>query len=250
MPRFNDRVTRDGVFMNAPGFEKLIYEISLLLLYPVLILLGLSFLRVVWQLGELLHDARLLRRHSRPETSGQLRSISGTDVDSLLKEIETIRTNREQHPLVRRFAAALSAELKTQQPATLRPRINHLISQFEAELARDVNHVRILIRLGPCLGLAGTLIPLGPGLTALSRGDLSELSSRLVVAFSTTVVGLLVGGVSYVVALVRAHIADRLAGDLELIGDSVCLLTDSSSADRETPANVSPGSDFDTVLQS
>ncbi|WP_013630404.1 MotA/TolQ/ExbB proton channel family protein [Rubinisphaera brasiliensis] len=233
--------------MNMDGLESLVYETSLLLLYPVLGLLGLCFLRVVWQAGELVHDTWLMHRHRRDKPTRQLRLIQKDKSGILCPALKEIAANRDQHPLVRLFATNVQDALAVDLPETLRPRIDHLIAEYEAKLARDVNHVRILIRLGPCLGLAGTLIPLGPGLTALSNGDLSELSSRLVVAFSTTVVGLLIGGVSYVLALARAHAADRLAGDLELIGDSVCLLTDSDA--KASIVESSHNKDYDKVLE-
>jgi len=53
------------------------------------------------------------------------------------------------------------------------------------------------------LGLMGTLIPLGPGLSALGEGDLTVLTTAMSVAFDTTVLGLLVGIVGFVIGRVR-----------------------------------------------
>ena len=142
--------------------------------------------------------------------------------------------SRRQHPQLRRFVVLLLDEINRGARQTLAARIDHLVGQTQAALARDVNRVRVLVRLGPCLGLAGTLIPLGPGLMALSEGDLGRLSAQLVVAFSTTVVGLLIGGVSYVIAMARAHTADLVAGDIELVSDLVCTLLRLHSA-KEAP---------------
>jgi len=64
----------------------------------------------------------------------------------------------------------------------------------EAELSMP----RLLIRLGPSLGLVGTLIPMGPALAGLANGDLVSLSQNMQVAFSTTVLGVLVGGIGFV----------------------------------------------------
>jgi biopolymer transport protein ExbB/TolQ len=61
----------------------------------------------------------------------------------------------------------------------------------------------MLVRLGPILGLMGTLIPISPALVGLAQGDVQTLSDNLVVAFSTTVVGLLIGAIGYVVSTVR-----------------------------------------------
>ncbi len=63
---------------------------------------------------------------------------------------------------------------------------------------RALARLSIGIRVGPILGLAGTLIPLGPALLALSSGDTETLATKLVVAFSTSVVGLFISGLCYV----------------------------------------------------
>jgi biopolymer transport protein ExbB/TolQ len=51
----------------------------------------------------------------------------------------------------------------------------------------------------------GTLIPLAPGLAALGRGDVAALAADLRVAFSATVIGLLVGTVSFALTLTRTR---------------------------------------------
>ena len=73
------------------------------------------------------------------------------------------------------------------------------------------------IRLGPMLGLMGTLIPLGPALLAMSGGDVQALTANLVVAFATTVVGLLVGGLHFAIHAVRHHWYAQDLNDLEFI---------------------------------
>ncbi|MEM7415326.1 MAG: MotA/TolQ/ExbB proton channel family protein [Gemmatimonadota bacterium] len=80
---------------------------------------------------------------------------------------------------------------------------HRLLADTEAGFARRLERTDILARLGPALGLAGTLIPLGPGLSGLQRGDVSVLASALTVAFDTTVLGLVVGVVAFVLSRVR-----------------------------------------------
>lgn len=66
-----------------------------------------------------------------------------------------------------------------------------------------IDRVDMLTRSGPILGLMGTLIPLGPGLTAMSQGDLSQLSTAISIAFDTTVIGLLIGLGAFVLGRFR-----------------------------------------------
>jgi len=61
----------------------------------------------------------------------------------------------------------------------------------------------LVARIAPMFGLMGTLIPLGPGLIALGQGDTKTLSDSLMIAFDTTIAGLVSGAVSYFISGVR-----------------------------------------------
>lgn len=74
---------------------------------------------------------------------------------------------------------------------------------FEKLAMKRIERTDFLTRIAPMLGLMGTLIPLGPGLAALGEGDLSILTTAMSVAFDTTVLGLLVGIVGFVMGRLR-----------------------------------------------
>lgn len=76
-------------------------------------------------------------------------------------------------------------------------------SSFQKHATKRLEITDLLARSGPILGLMGTLIPLGPGLTALGNGNIDILATALTVAFDTTVVGLLVGLLAYAMGRVR-----------------------------------------------
>ena len=61
----------------------------------------------------------------------------------------------------------------------------------------------MMVRFGPALGLMGTLIPLSPALEGLANGNVKLLSENLRVAFSVTVLGLLIGAIAFAESLVR-----------------------------------------------
>lgn len=83
------------------------------------------------------------------------------------------------------------------------------IERLELDWARVVDRDAALARLGPMLGLAGTLIPLGPGLRQLHQGDLGGFGQQLAVAFATTVSGLFVCAVCFVISGVRSQWYER-----------------------------------------
>ena len=70
-------------------------------------------------------------------------------------------------------------------------------------------------KLAPMIGLMGTLIPLGPGIVAFGRGDGTVMASAMLVAFDTTVTGLVVAAVMFVIARVRRRWYASYAASLE-----------------------------------
>lgn len=81
--------------------------------------------------------------------------------------------------------------------------LSRRLQQMELELLKSLNKVRFAIRVGPALGLMGTLIPMGISLAALAQGDMPKMASSMVTAFTTTVVGLACGVAAYLMGLIK-----------------------------------------------
>jgi biopolymer transport protein ExbB/TolQ len=105
--------------------------------------------------------------------------------------------------------------------------IENILQETSLGLWKSLDRARMVIRIGPSLGLIGTLIPMGTGLGALSQGDMTKLSTDLVIAFTTTVVGLAVGITAYFFYTIKRRWVEEdiknielateiLAGDVEL----------------------------------
>jgi biopolymer transport protein ExbB/TolQ len=94
--------------------------------------------------------------------------------------------------------------------------------EYEEEKTMDsLKKTDIITRIGPTLGLMGTLIPMGPGLAALGAGDINTLASSLTVAFNTTIVGIGSGALCYVIGKIRSGWYDRYLSDLDALIDAV-----------------------------
>lgn len=109
---------------------------------------------------------------------------------------------RGHRPARDRYRIAIDEAL-TGDPHEDEQAIEEIVARAESDAARSLNAVRFAIRVGPSLGLMGTLIPMATALSGLARGDLQILASNMVIAFSSTVVGLGVGVVTYLIAMVR-----------------------------------------------
>lgn len=89
------------------------------------------------------------------------------------------------------------------------------IAQIETLARKRIERADLIARVGPMLGLMGTLIPLGPGLAALSQGELQTLATAVTVAFDTTVLGLLAGIAGFVIGRLRRRWYDHLLDELD-----------------------------------
>jgi biopolymer transport protein ExbB/TolQ len=107
------------------------------------------------------------------------------------------------------------------------PRMMKLLADFDFDCQRRLSRTRLLVRIGPALGLMGTLIPLSPALEGLANGDVAVLADNLRLAFSITVLGLLVGAVAFAISLSRERLYGQEYSDLEFIA---AVLTDPEAA--------------------
>ena len=96
-----------------------------------------------------------------------------------------------------------------------------LVEAEENKFGKKIERTDIVTRIGPTLGLMGTLIPMGPGLAALGVGDVNTLASAIIVAFDTTVVGVGSGAVAYFVSKVRRRWYEEYLSDLDALVDTV-----------------------------
>ena len=169
--------------MNA--ISDIMFWISTGLLVPVIVLLILLFFRSLLLVGSFF---------------GQYVSIRKTD--KLIREqMETLHVNNVDHfaeklpeksnSLVVMFMKRILAEQQN------KAQVQRLLANFEIAADKDLAISKTLTKLGPILGLMGTLIPMGPALVGLSTGDIASMAYNMQVAFATTVIGLVAGAIGF-----------------------------------------------------
>jgi biopolymer transport protein ExbB/TolQ len=87
--------------------------------------------------------------------------------------------------------------------APLELRLEEVLQRHEQRRWRSLRHGRMAVRIGPALGLMGTLIPMAAALQGLADGNLPALASNMVTAFAATVVGLTISVVAYAITTCR-----------------------------------------------
>uniref|UniRef100_A0A7C4W341 MotA/TolQ/ExbB proton channel family protein n=1 Tax=Geoglobus ahangari TaxID=113653 RepID=A0A7C4W341_9EURY len=183
------------------------YTVSTSLLYPVILSLIVLVVYSLMKIGELVAESA---RRSRD--FNVLREICKTlKFREALEELSKMNLNR----LLRDFVEDLKRINPTKED------IEKILQDYELRIAKELEIPRILARIGPMLGLMGTLIPLGPALMALSEGNVEQLATNLITAFATTVLGLIVGGVGYVSFLIKKRWYLQDLSDMEYISKTL-----------------------------
>lgn len=178
------------------------YAISTSLLYPVIVVLILLVVYSLMELGSFVVESA--KRYRDFEVLKNLKSSSSSE---LIQNLEKLRATR----LLKMFVS----DLKKMNPS--KEDLEKLLEEYELKIAKELEIPRILTRIGPMLGLMGTLIPLGPAMIALSQGNIQELATNLITAFATTVLGLLVGGLGYTIFTVRKRWYLEDLSDMEYV---------------------------------
>ncbi|HAM15651.1 MAG TPA: MotA/TolQ/ExbB proton channel family protein [Eggerthellaceae bacterium] len=163
---------------------------------PVIALLMALAVLVVVLLGMLVAEFFTERRYFRlsiPDLVDDLQHCS--DPEQVVRESGMLR--RQKNALY---------ELLNHPDATSSERESMAVNIVAQEQAIFDNRVKVtdfISKVGPMLGLMGTLIPLGPGVIAIGVGDTQTLSDSLLVAFDTTIMGLIVAGISLLISAIR-----------------------------------------------
>lgn len=183
----------------------ILFWISTGLLVPTVVLLVLFFVRALLLVGGFFGQL-LSRRKADAQMDEVLNQLTEENVEQLLDKLPSTGLGIAA-PFYHRLVAANS-------DAPLRERI---LAEFDIAADADQNLPRTLAKMGPVLGLMGTLIPMGPALVGLSSGDIASMAYNMQVAFATTVVGLVIGAIGTLTIQVKKRWLAADASRLDFI---------------------------------
>jgi biopolymer transport protein ExbB/TolQ len=196
------------------GIEDLLFHLANALRVPVLTaaLAALAFL--LFDLGAFFVE--LLRRGLRDSERVEQATVSARQA---LRLSDAPAAERALLPLASsaQMADTLAKLVADHGQPGAGDRRAKALADFDLRSLRKLERSRMLVRFGPALGLMGTLIPLSPALDGLAKGNVSQLSENLRVAFSVTVLGLLIGAVAFSISLVRDRLYAQDLSDLEYV---------------------------------
>ena len=183
--------------------------------YPVIILLLVLIATTLVCAGSMVSEIFTEHRHLKvkmPQLMDALKGETGDiaytiQVSGLLRIQKDVLIELTRHP-----------ELTPQMREALAVR---LLEEEQSRFNKRVMLTDLSSKIGPMLGLLGTLIPLGPGIIALGQGDTYTLSQSLLTAFDTTIVGLLSAAVAMLISTTRKRWYSNYMSILEALTECV-----------------------------
>lgn len=166
--------------------SQLLFWVANSLLIPDIILLLLLFIRSLILVGGVYNQYMTKRKNDK-------------QLNSLIKELTAENTTM--------LKAALPVKDNALYIRYLRDLLNtppspdyadYLITDFENEAEKDIILSKLFAKIGPVLGLIGTLIAMSPALVGLSTGDITGMAYNMQVVFATTVVGLVISAIGLI----------------------------------------------------
>ena len=185
----------------------ILYWISTGLLVPVIVLLIILFCRALLLAGSFYGQYMSIRK-----TEALLRNELGKLTSETVGELNSKLPEKSRSLVIMYMRQVLDAR---DTPA----QVQRLLANFEIAADKDLAISKTLIKLGPTLGLMGTLIPMGPALAGLASGDIASMAYNMQIAFATTVVGLVAGAVGFLTQQVKQRWYLQDMTNLEFIAE-------------------------------
>ena len=185
----------------------ILYWISTGLLVPVIVLLIFFFGRALLLIGNFFGQYLAIRR-TASLIGQEMKGLSRKNIDTLPERLP------QKNPSL--VVTYLNRLVEARDNGALRQR---LLSDFEIEADRDLAISKTLCKMGPMLGLMGTLIPMGPALVGLSTGDIASMAYNMQVAFATTVVGLFAAAIGFITQQVKQRWYLQDMANLEFVAE-------------------------------
>lgn len=185
--------------------SKALFWVANSLLIPDIILLLLLFGRGLLLIGGF-YNQYMVKRKNDKLLNDKINELDSASVD----ELKTLIPEKDDSLFIKYLRDLLN------KPAS-EAYSDFLISNFENEAEKDLSVSKMLAKMGPVLGLIGTLIAMSPALVGLSTGDISGMAYNMQVVFATTVVGLVVSAIGLVTLQFKQRWYTKEANNLEFI---------------------------------
>lgn len=182
---------------NTTNLSNALRAIASAMEVPVMVILLLLIAVTVIMAGTLVAELLTERRHLKVKLPELLNAMEKKEqpLEEIIKAGGLLK--RQEKALLTVCAQKELTPLKRESLA------GEIVSIERAHYDLRVKVTDLVMKLGPMFGLLGTLIPLGPGIIALGRGDTYTLSTSLLIAFDTTIAGLIAAALATCLSMIR-----------------------------------------------
>lgn len=194
------------------------HNVSQILLIPVIIILLIFLLYAVISLGGLLYEYNSRRKTKTDfvQIEDIILSIPSGNSEELNREIQKCKMPDSHKEILVKLAKTSNLS-----PDARELLARKMVENEEVLAAKKLEKTDIIAKIGPAVGLMGTLIPLGPGLAALGAGNVQELASHLILAFDAAILGMASAALGFTISKVRRRWYEEELSNLEGMAESV-----------------------------
>ncbi len=185
--------------------SKSLFWVANSLLIPDIIILLILFARSLLLTGSF-YNQFMTKRKNDKRLSQLIATLSPETVNTLRAALPT----NDNALFVRYLRDVLS------KPAS-EAYSDFMLSNFENEADKDLSLSKMLSKMGPVLGLIGTLIAMSPALVGLSTGNIAGMAYNMQVVFATTVVGLVISAIGLITLQFKQRWYAHDANNLEYV---------------------------------
>ena len=209
--------------------ENGLFALGQILRFPVMVLLWVCVASSIFMAG-----------HALVEFIGRRRERQGFNLHAWLKAGPALAEGERLRQLPAHLRQLLTAvETEQKQGTLVNGAFEHLLLEREERLRHSLAPSRMLVKVGPSMGLLGTLIPMGTSLASLATGNLEAMAGQMVVAFTTTIIGLATGTLAYVVAAARQGWVNESIREQRFLAERVAIELGDVVASNELSRRVS-----------
>ncbi|WP_053954844.1 MotA/TolQ/ExbB proton channel family protein [Inediibacterium massiliense] len=217
--------------MNIVGSKSLttiLHAIAQSFLIPVIVFLLLMVLFIFMEFGNFIAEWQKRKENKKNELMEVFCQVQDEvwKKNNLCQVVEKSGLPKRQKNVLLDYIEKKDIDVSSKKALAI-----DILDQEESRIKKILDKTDLITKLGPVLGLMGTLIPLGPGLGQLGQGDVAGLSESMIIAFDTTVVGVAAGALASIISKVRKRWYQKDLNRMEVLLE---LIDGGEEIDQET----------------
>ena len=200
-------------------FDSTMHAVTQCLLTPVLIVLSLFFIYALINMGILLAEYYKRRKQGFEikQFINQILAVKDPkNDDEIIKIIEAGNIPKRHKEVLKTLAGSSNVSSEFRESLAIK-----MVEDEGLWASKKLERTDIIAKISPAIGLMGTLIPLGPGLTALGEGDIQALAQHLLIAFDAAVLGMAAAAVAFITSKIRRRWYEEEISNLETLVDTI-----------------------------